>query len=128
MALNGEAIFGRTPLTVRSLEPGTYEVTIRRSGRRTWTGSIEIAAGAQATLERDLEQEATRRAHLSVNTRPWSKVYLGRRLLGTTPISRARVPSGTLQLRLVDGSGRAHRRTVRLGAGESESVFFPLNR
>ena len=61
-----------------------------------------------------------------MNTRPWSKVYVGRRLLGTTPIGRSRVPSGTVRLRLVDRDGQEHRRTVRVPAGEHVTQSFNL--
>ena len=33
-----------------------------------------------------------------MNTRPWSKVYLRGRLLGTTPLGNIEVPSGSQRL------------------------------
>ncbi|MDQ3034788.1 MAG: hypothetical protein M3Y87_20425, partial [Myxococcota bacterium] len=64
---------------------------------------------------------------LSINTRPWSKVWVGSRLLGTTPIGEARVPSGTVRLRIVDRDGRSFTRSVRVPPGTTESVFFDLD-
>ena len=63
---------------------------------------------------------------LSLNTRPWSKVYIGRRLIGTTPLGGVSVPAGTVRLRLVDRDGNTHDRTIRVPAGGhvSESYTF----
>lgn len=69
---------------------------------------------------------ATGAGTLSVNTRPWSKVYVGERLIGTTPIGRAPVDAGTVRLRLVDRDGNEHRRQVEVRAGEDTRSFFDL--
>jgi hypothetical protein len=39
---------------------------------------------------------------LSMTTSPWTRVYLGSRLLGDTPLVEVPVPSGTLELRVVN--------------------------
>jgi serine/threonine protein kinase len=49
---------------------------------------------------------------LSLDTRPWSTVYLDKQLLGTTPLIGVVVPRGALSLRLVDGHGRVHARAI----------------
>jgi serine/threonine-protein kinase len=64
---------------------------------------------------------------LAINTRPWSKVYIGPRLLGTTPLGGVTVPVGTIALRLVDRDGATHRRTVRVEAGQPATAFFDLS-
>ncbi len=61
---------------------------------------------------------------ISINTRPWSKVYVGGRLLGTTPIGRESLPAGTHRLRFVDRDGAEHNRTVRVESGEDSRAFF----
>ncbi|MDW8246204.1 MAG: serine/threonine-protein kinase [Sandaracinaceae bacterium] len=66
-------------------------------------------------------------ATLSLNTRPWSKVYLGSRLLGTTPIGNVAVPAGRLELRLIDRDGNEHRKHLELRPGEHERLFFDLS-
>jgi len=68
-----------------------------------------------------------REGTLSLNTRPWSKVYAGSRLLGTTPIGAARVPAGSVRLRLVDRDGTTHHRVVRVEAGHEAEAFFDLS-
>ncbi len=62
--------------------------------------------------------------YLAINTRPWSKVYLGPRQLGTTPLGRVEAPSGTVRLRFEDRDGNVHNRTVRVSAGETTRQFF----
>jgi len=63
------------------------------------------------------------RATLSINTVPWSKVYAGNRLLGTTPIE-ARVPPGVVRLRFVDANGQTHFQTLRLEPGQTANHLF----
>ena len=65
-------------------------------------------------------------ATLSLNTHPWSKVYLRGRLLGTTPLGAVRVPAGRLRLRFEDRDGRVHHRTLRLAPGATEERFVDL--
>ena len=117
------------------IPPGTYDVTVSLDGHETYEGRITVVAGRRAALTADLERARRRAAarrpqgppgQLSLNTRPWSKVYLGRRLLGTTPIGRVEVPSGTVRLRLVDRDGAEHRRAVRVPAGGHVTESFDL--
>ena len=95
------------------------------------------ATTAAANRDRDRETQRDRPArhrdppgppgYLSINTRPWSKVYVGNTLLGTTPIGRREVPSGRLRLRLVDRDGQEHERTIDLAPDEHERAFFDLS-
>jgi serine/threonine-protein kinase len=65
--------------------------------------------------------------HLAINTRPWSRVFIGSRLLGTTPIGNVEVPSGSVHLRFVDRDGVEHDRTVSVPAGGDAREFFDLS-
>jgi serine/threonine-protein kinase len=69
---------------------------------------------------------------LSINTRPWSTVYLGSRVLGTTPLANISVPRGNLTLKLVDRDGNVHLRRVAPAKGAERSAFYdfqtPLKR
>ena len=65
--------------------------------------------------------------HLAINTRPWSRVFIGSRLLGTTPIGNVEVPSGSLHLRFVDRDGVEHTRTVSVPAAGDAREFFDLS-
>ena len=73
-------------------------------------------------------REETRRAEhqgtLSINTRPWSTVYLGGRLLGSTPLAAVAVPRGALMLKLVDRDGRVHLRRIAASSRKERTAFF----
>jgi serine/threonine protein kinase len=61
---------------------------------------------------------------LSINTRPWSTVYLGKRLLGTTPLADVAVPRGALNLKLVDRDGRVHIRRLPASNKKARAVSY----
>jgi serine/threonine-protein kinase len=61
---------------------------------------------------------------LSINTRPWSTVYLGKRLLGTTPLADVAVPRGALNLRLVDRDGKVHIRRLPGSSKKARAVSY----
>jgi serine/threonine-protein kinase len=120
----------RTPITLNELAPGTYRIRVERAGFEPYEAETAIAAGEVARVEVALiaSQAAApaRTGSLSVNTRPWSRVFVGGRSLGTTPIGGATVPAGTVRLRLVDRDGTTHERTVRVRPNEETRVFFDL--
>ncbi|AKF10280.1 serine/threonine-protein kinase [Sandaracinus amylolyticus] len=119
------------------LPAGAHLVHAERPDHRSYDVGIDVRAGesievelAWAPLPRaaaEARGPVARPGHLSINTRPWSKVYVGSRLLGTTPIGEANVPSGTVRLRIVDRDGRTFSRTVRVQPGGDESVFYDLD-
>ncbi|MFO0709526.1 MAG: serine/threonine-protein kinase [Sandaracinus sp.] len=123
-----------TPINI---EPGTFAVHVERDGFRPWEGEVVVTAGQQASFTPELvavQQQSSRPstpsappATLSINTRPWSRVWIGSRELGTTPIGEATVPSGTVRLRIVDRDGRTFNRSVRVAPGATENVFFDLD-
>jgi len=78
--------------------------------------------------EADAGSEEAGASLLSINTRPWSTVYLGKRMLGTTPIGRVAVPRHALTLKLVDRDGRVHMRRLAKAQGPVREVFFDFER
>jgi serine/threonine-protein kinase len=128
VTVNGERIEGSSPLT-RDLTPGTHTIVATAAGHQRFEETVEIAPGAEAVVRAVLAPlgPAAAPATLSINTRPWSKVYVGARLLGTTPIADARVSSGVVRLRLVDRDNRTHARSVRVAPGGAARVFYDLD-
>jgi serine/threonine-protein kinase len=124
--VDGVAVPGTTPIALPAVAAGAHAVRVTRAGFDPWTGEVVIAAGAVATLDAALV--ARRRAPtappatLSINTRPWSKVYVGSTLIGTTPIGRATIPSGTIRLRIVDRDGVTHMHPLDVAPGGSAHV------
>ena len=134
VTLDGRDVAGRTPLDIGLVSAGEHRVRVSLGGHPDFEGRVVVVAGRRAALTADLRRVAQGGARppaaapgaLSLNTRPWSKVYVGRRLLGTTPIGRVEVPSGSVRLRLVDRDGQEHHRTVRVGPGEHVTESFDL--
>lgn len=90
-----------------------------------------LPAGAPLTQAPARQRElrlAEARDHLagrlSINTKPWSTVYLGKRLLGTTPLDDIEVPRDALNLRLVDRDGKVHIRRVPASQKKARSVQY----
>jgi eukaryotic-like serine/threonine-protein kinase len=67
------------------------------------------------------------RAELSVNTAPWSAVYLDGRLVGTTPVFRHAVATGGHVLRMIDGNGRTSFTRFEATAGEVIKIQIKLS-
>lgn len=65
-----------------------------------------------------------RTGRLSINTRPWSSVYIGRRLLGSTPLADVPVPRGAVMLKLVDRDGRVHLRRLAPVKTRDRTVYY----
>ncbi len=132
VSVDGDLIAGDSPLLIDELEPGSHRIVVEARGFRSFEEEIELSAGERkevtARLRRIPRQPTAPPGRLSINTRPWSKVFVGSRLLGTTPIAGARVTSGAVRLRLVDRDGRTHTKTVRVPAGGSQRVFYDLGR
>ncbi|GAB4195930.1 MAG: hypothetical protein OHK0013_02620 [Sandaracinaceae bacterium] len=127
----GDRMLGTAELEGAVTVPaGTHSVHVEHDGYRPWDGEVTVVAGEEVTVTPELAAIVARPvappATLSINTRPWSRVWIGSRELGTTPIGEATVPSGTVRLRIVDRDGRTFNRTVRLAPGASETVFYDL--
>ncbi|UJR86308.1 serine/threonine-protein kinase [Sandaracinus amylolyticus] len=133
----GDRTLGEAELAAPiELPAGTHLVHAERPEHRPYDLGIEVRPGESIEIElewvalprvAEARGPVARPGHLSINTRPWSKVYVGARLLGTTPIGEASVPSGTVRLRIVDRDGRTFSRTVRVQPGGDESVFYDLD-
>jgi serine/threonine-protein kinase len=65
---------------------------------------------------------------LTVNSDPWSVVYLDGRRLGMTPLYRARVPAGSHRVRLVPAKGRRTVRQIDVAPGEHRNLGMILLR
>ena len=124
--VDGAAVPGITPLDLRDLAVGPHALRVTHAGFDVWAGQFLVAAGDLTSVDAPL---VARRhaptgppATLSITTRPWSKVYVGSTLLGTTPIGQATVPSGTLRLRLVDRDGVTHTHVLQVAPGGNARV------
>ena len=144
---------GTTPTAIGDFAVGEYDVVMSLDGFADWNERVTVREGRPLEVEARLRRVAVARprgtgprettsemaseppreapsaavARISINTRPWSKVYVGERLLGTTPIGNAEVPSGSVRLRIVDRDGAEHTRAIRVEPGGEERVFYDLS-
>lgn len=102
------------PLDAVDGGPGPRGPPGRRPGKR----------GTGPTEPPDRGGAAT--GYLSVDTMPWSKVYLGGRLLGTTPLGNVRVPAGRHSLRLVNPERGERTIGVTIVADQTKRVSLSL--
>jgi hypothetical protein len=115
---------------------GGYLVTLERPGyatRQLATGWMQF--GDSKTLDVELHPLPPRRhakktrapgGRLTVRTVPWSKVYDGARLLGTTPLAGVPLGAGSHQLKFVNPDLPPVRRTVDVRVGEETKLSLEL--
>jgi serine/threonine-protein kinase len=147
VTLGTRGVVGTTPLELGLLEPGEWNVRLHLEEHEDWEDTVELRGGERLRVFGELRPirragrptgrdpgetrveppPAAEPGRLSLNTRPWSRVYLGSRLLGTTPLGDVELPSGTARLRLVDRDGVEHTRTVGVPPGGHVREFFDLS-
>jgi serine/threonine-protein kinase len=124
---------GTTPYTFETLRPGMYTLTVVKPGFEPSRQRVRVAAD-QGVVEIEVELRrlpaapppAVGTGTLHVTTNEPATVYVGGRLLGRTPV-REQVPAGTARLRLVDGEGQSHIRSVQVREGQVTPVYLVLS-
>ena len=153
--VEGRGEVGTTPMELANLEAREWNLRLTRDGYEVWEDTVELRTGERlpilgelirietpverpsrpnrprtdetTTTETPTESPSRAEGRLSVNTRPWSKVYVGQRLLGTTPIGDVEVSAGSVRLRFVDRDGTEHTRTITVPADGQAREFFDLS-
>jgi serine/threonine-protein kinase len=124
---------GVTPLELNGLVPGTYTVRVSAEGHAPFEQSITLGERATETVMARLERATTidlanADGLLTFETRPPAEVFVGGTTsLGRTPLRRARVPSGALDVVLVDAEGTRRRTRLSILRGEETRVFLELS-
>jgi serine/threonine-protein kinase len=111
---------GVTPLELTGLDEGAHELTLSLEGHASQKRSVALKASERLSVVVDLDPLArpaeapvdaghrpdappvARVGKLSLDTTPWSTVYLGTRRLGETPLTNVALPAGRQVLRLVN--------------------------
>ena len=76
-----------------------------------------------------VKSTSRRQGYLSVNTIPWTQVYLSTgRLLGITPLARAPLPAGRHKLVLKNPAGIKREHRVLIRPGKEARVRLDLRR
>jgi serine/threonine-protein kinase len=121
---------GTTPLEA-AVSPGSHTVALSLDGYASERSAVTLGGPGEtgvlvftlrpvARPSRPGASPAVRSGTLTISTSPWSRVYLGARLLGTTPLANAALPAGrhTLTLR---APGRADKRIVVTIGADAET-------
>ena len=138
--LDGDWV-GQTPLRLE-ITKRKHEVTVIKPGYRRWRRRLRRAAGTQAIWARltpavapkkaasgrqapPADAPATERGYLTINSMPWTRVFLDGRFVGHTPLIRLKVGAGRRQVQLKDPHGKIRRSFVAVvpAAGTSAYTF-----
>lgn len=146
--VNGEYA-GSTPLYRHKLPPGAHTLTLVNEGRavrgeehvvidqghvrklKLILGVDDDAPALDASAETRLAAEdcllpEEQSASLSVDTQPWSRVYVDGKLVGSTPLWKAPIAPGHHVIRLVRDDGSASFARVSASAGETVKLSLSL--
>lgn len=122
--LNGRYI-GRTPITSRSTESGTYELRLLSDGYDTYEESILILPGERTSVHGDLSRRA---GELSILVRPWGSIYVNGELQKADTDVRytASLPAGEHTVLAVHPTLGSISREVIIRPGSTTSVTLDL--
>ena len=136
VGIDGE-LAGATPTTWRG-SAGRHTVTVSLPGYHSRRRLIDVRAGRSTTLRLKLRRrrppikrqvkpiKQAEPGYVSVATTPWSRVYLGQRLLGMSPFANVQVPAGKQTLRFVNPKIGSVTRKVRIVPGKLTKLRFKL--
>jgi eukaryotic-like serine/threonine-protein kinase len=136
VTVDGRDLPSGTPVRGQSLAPGPHRISIDRRGYLPRELSLQLNAGEHRTLDVVLRAgqargHAAARApsgFLTVRTVPWSKVFEGARLLGTTPLANVQLSEGSHALTFVNPDLPPVHKTVIVRAGEESRLSVELKK
>jgi hypothetical protein len=84
---------------------------------------VSAAGSAEASAASAPPPAPVARARLSINARPWARIELDGRVLGTTPLADLPVEPGSYVVRAVLPDGRRVERALRVGTRDVYIAF-----
>lgn len=123
--LDGRSV-GKTPLALRDLSPGNYEVAFRKEGFVSMSERVTVRAGEQAAVRATLTQP---KGEVTVLVRPWGSIYIdGELKRSDTDVQYSTsLPAGTHKVRVAHPSLGSQERTIEVRPGASERIVINLN-
>jgi hypothetical protein len=138
VVVDGEQLRTLTPIHAETFASGMHKVVVDKKGYTPRELAVQLGDGEHRTLDVELRPGAKRvvrvvqqkvpQGFLTVRTVPWSKVFDGARLLGTTPMANVPLSEGTHTLTFVNPDLPPTKRTVTVRAGEEERVSLELRK
>ncbi|HEY1587758.1 MAG TPA: PEGA domain-containing protein, partial [Polyangia bacterium] len=136
--VDGESLRAPTPIHAETFASGMHKVVVEKKGYTTRELAVQLGDGEHRTLDVELRPGARRvvrvvqqkvpQGYLTVRTVPWSKVFEGARLLGTTPMANVPLGEGTHTLTFVNPDLPPMKRTLTVRAGEEQRVSIELKK
>jgi eukaryotic-like serine/threonine-protein kinase len=136
--VDGEALRTLTPIHAETFASGMHKVVVEKKGYTPRELAVQLGDGEHRTLDVELRPGAKRvvrvvqarvpQGYLTVRTVPWSKVFDGSRLLGTTPMAGVPLSEGTHTLTFVNPELPPVKRTVSVRAGQEERLSIELKK
>jgi hypothetical protein len=136
--VDGEALRATTPIHAEQFASGMHKVVVEKRGYTPRELAVQLGDGEHRTLDVELRpgakrvvrvvQPKTPQGFLTVRTVPWSKVFEGARLLGTTPMANVPLGEGTHTLTFVNPDLPPVKRSVTMRAGEEERLSIELKK
>jgi hypothetical protein len=134
--IDGHDLPKTAPARFQSLSPGAHRVLVERKGYLPRDLTVQLNAGEHRTLDVVLRAGQARghvaprvpSGFLTVRTVPWSKVFEGSRLLGTTPLANVHLSEGAHALTFVNPDLPPVHKTVTVRAGEESRLSFELKK
>ncbi|MGI6495348.1 MAG: PEGA domain-containing protein [Kiritimatiellia bacterium] len=118
------ADYGTTPLLVPSLRLGTYRVRLSAPGFQAKEAEVELTDRTPRQVSLDLASDS---GTLHVSSEPGgARVMLDGIPRGTAPCAIDRIPGGDHELEVGLDGYVAQRQTIRLAAGETQSMRISL--
>jgi serine/threonine protein kinase len=142
--LNGKELSGATPLLIPNLKPKVkYSVRITKRGYKSKESTIVRSEGDESGITYFLNRidagepppppkvgppvqlgPKLKYGKLSVNSTPWSTLYIDGRKVGDTPVMQYAVTAGVHKIRFVQNSKMAREFPVLIKAGDETKCTF----
>jgi serine/threonine-protein kinase len=131
--LNGKVLEGMTPLVDHPVAPDSeHQVAVLCEGHlrdvRTIKGqpgevlALAFAPAKESKKPRPVKPKA-KKGKLTIDTKPWTEVHLGKRKLGITPLLDIELPAGRHKLKVINkGRGISETLEVVVKAGKKTTV------
>jgi serine/threonine-protein kinase len=135
VTVDGHAVSRTTPVRGTTLDAGLHRVLVERRGYQPRELLVQLGEGEHRTLDVELRPLVRGRSApsrptgtLTARTVPWSKVFDGSRLLGTTPMANVPLSEGPHTLTFVNPELPPLKKTVTVRAGEEIRLSLELSK
>ena len=119
---------GRTPLTIRNVRVGEYQIKVSKEGYYDWSQAIRVRSNVIKRVFATLEP-IPRTGSISVNSSPRrARVFLDGIEKGITPLTITDIDAGWHQVVIIKECYRAYLEDVHVEGGEELDIEVDLRR